>query len=101
MSRAMSIDEDREVEPAPGGSLLLGLLALQGWEIHITRHDLGVKVVGRRDADEIIRLGGSVAQVAIDFFEAAHHATRVEAAPLIRTEPVEAAGDRGREAMQA
>jgi len=101
MSRAMSVDEDREVEPAPGGSLLLGLLALQGWEIHITHHDLGVKVVGRRDADEIIRLGGYVAQVAIDFFEAAYHASRVEVAPLTRTEPVEAAGDRGTEVMQA
>jgi hypothetical protein len=57
--------------------LLLGLLALQGWEIDVTLHDLGVKVVGRRGADEIIRLGRSVAQVAVDFFEAAHYATRV------------------------
>jgi hypothetical protein len=77
MSRATSVPEDRAVEHAADGSLLLSLLALQGWEIDITLHDLGVRVVGRRDADEIIRLGRSVAQVAVDFFEAAHHAMRV------------------------
>jgi hypothetical protein len=40
-------------------------------------HDLGAKVVGRRDGDEIVRLGRSVAQVAVDFFEGAHQAMRV------------------------
>jgi hypothetical protein len=77
MSRATSVAEDRRVEPAADGSLLLNLLALQGWEIHVTMHDLGAKVVGRRDGDEIVRLGRSVAQVAVDFFEAAHQAMRV------------------------
>jgi hypothetical protein len=77
MSRATSVAEDREVEPAADGSLLLSLLALQGWEIRVAMHDVGVKVIGRRDADEIIRLGRSVAQVALDFFEAAHQAMRV------------------------
>jgi hypothetical protein len=77
MSRATSVAEERRVEPAADGSLLLSLLALQGWEIHVTKHDLGVKVVGRSGADEIVRLGRSVGQVAVDFFEAAHQATRV------------------------
>jgi hypothetical protein len=80
LSRATSLDEDRAVEAAADGSLLLDLLALQRWEIHVTVHDLGVKVVGRRGADEVVRHGGSVAQVAVDFFKAAHHATRVRAA---------------------
>lgn len=82
MNRATSLDEYRAVEAAADGSLLLGLLTLQGWEIHVTVHDLGVKVVGQRDADEIIGHGGSVAQVAVDFFKAAHHTARVRAAPV-------------------
>jgi hypothetical protein len=77
MSFARSVGEDREVEPVADGSLLLCLLALQGWEIHVTPHDLGVEVAGRRGTDEIIRLGRSVAQVAVDFFKAAHYATSV------------------------
>jgi hypothetical protein len=77
----MNIREEREAEPAADGFLLLGLLSLQGWEIDITLHDLGVTLVGRRGTDEISRLGGSVAQVAVDFFKAAHHATRVGELP--------------------
>ncbi|MDX6424800.1 MAG: hypothetical protein QOD52_205 [Gaiellaceae bacterium] len=77
MNRAMNVREEREVEPAADGFLLLGLLSLQGWEIDITLHDLGVTLVGRRGADEISRIGGSVAQVAVDFFKAAHYVTRV------------------------
>jgi hypothetical protein len=80
MSRATSVDEDGEAEPAADGSLLLGLLALQGWEIQVTPHDLGVEVVGRRDALEISWLGRSLAQVAVDFFEAVHEATRLRVA---------------------
>jgi hypothetical protein len=87
MSLAANLEEDRQFEPAADGSLLLGLLALQGWEIHVTRHDLGVEVVGRRDANEIVRLGGSVAQVAVDFFEAAHHATRTRVARVTEEMP--------------
>jgi hypothetical protein len=56
-------------------------LSLQGWEIDITLHDLGVTLVGRRGTEEISRLGGSVAQVAVDFFKAAHQATRVREVP--------------------
>jgi hypothetical protein len=97
MNRATSVDEDR-VEPSPDGFLLLALLARQGWEIHVTVHDLGVTVVGRRDAHEISRLGGSVAEVAVDFFEAAHNATRVRAAAT-RAERLEAAGRRSTEEL--
>jgi hypothetical protein len=71
-----TIVEHQDVEPAEDGFLLLGLLSLQGWEIQISLHDLGVTVVGRRGADEVVRPGGSVAQVAVDFFEAAHRAMR-------------------------
>jgi hypothetical protein len=69
--------EHRDVEPAADGFLLLGLLSLQGWEIDITLHDLGVTLVGRRGAAEVSRLGRSVAQIAVDFFEAAHDTMRV------------------------
>ncbi|HEX4680259.1 MAG TPA: hypothetical protein VH210_13760 [Gaiellaceae bacterium] len=82
MNRATSLDDYRAVEAAADGSLLLDLLTLQGWEIHVTVHDLGVKVVGQRDADEIIRHGGSVAQIAVDFFKAAHHAAHARVAPV-------------------
>ncbi|MDX6453340.1 MAG: hypothetical protein QOH16_3389 [Gaiellaceae bacterium] len=68
--------EHTDVEPAADGFLLLGLLSLQGWEIDITLHDLGVTLVGRRGADEIVRRGRSVAQIAVDFFDAAHQAMR-------------------------
>jgi hypothetical protein len=81
MNPALSVNEYRDAEPAPDGFLLLSLLALQGWAIQITLHDLGVEVIGRRDADEIVKLGGSVAQVAVDFFESAHHASRLRVAP--------------------
>ena len=81
MNRATSLEEYRAVEAAGDGSLLLDLLTLQGWEIHIIVHDLGVKVVGQRDADEVIGHGGSVAQVAVDFFKAAHHTALVRSVP--------------------
>jgi hypothetical protein len=68
--------EHREIEPAADGFLLLGLLSLQGWEIDITLHDLGVTLVGRRGADEVVQLGRSVAQIAVEFFEAAHRTMR-------------------------
>jgi hypothetical protein len=75
MNRALNVREESEVEPAADGFLLLGLLSLQGWEIDITLHDLGVTLAGRKGTDEISRIGGSVAQVAVDFFKAAHSAT--------------------------
>jgi hypothetical protein len=93
MSSATSIDDDRELEPAGDGSLLLGLLALQGWEIRVTPHDLGVEVVGRRDGVEISWLGRSLARVAVDFFEAVHEATRLRVATT-RADPLEADGRR-------
>ena len=77
MNSAVNVHEESDVEPGADGFLLLGLLAAQGWEIQITLHDLGVEVRGRRGGDEIVRLGGSVAQIAVGFFEAAHHAMRV------------------------
>jgi hypothetical protein len=79
-----SIDEDRGVEPALSGGLLLDLLGLAGWEIRVTLHDLGVKAFGRRGADEIVRFGRSVADVAIEFFKAAHE-----------TEPLRRDGEQG------
>jgi len=100
MSSATSIDDGREVEPAADGSLLLGLLALQGWEIRVMPHDLGVEVVGRRDAVEISWLGRSLAQVAVGFFEAVHDATRLRVATT-RAEPFEAGGRRVTEGTQS
>jgi hypothetical protein len=100
MSRATSVNENREAEPAGDGSLLLGLLALQGWEIHVTPHDLGVEVVGRRDAVEISWLGRSLAQVAVDFFEAVHQATRLRIATT-PADMLEADGRRDREGTQS
>jgi hypothetical protein len=100
MSHATSVDENREAEPAVDGSLLLGLLALQGWEIHVTPHDLGVEVVGRRDSLEISWLGRSLAQVAVDFFEAVHEATRLRVATT-RADPLEPDGRRVIEGTQS
>jgi hypothetical protein len=100
MSRATSVEENREVEPAADGSLLLGLLALQGWQIHVTPHDLGVEVVGRRDGVEISWLGRSLAQVAVDFFEAVHEATRLRVATT-RADPLEADGRRDTKGTQS
>ena len=64
-------DEEGVVGLPTDGALLLDLLALGGWEIQVTLHDLGVKLRGRRGAEEIVRFGGSVSEVSFDFFKAA------------------------------
>jgi hypothetical protein len=46
-------------------------LRLAGWEVEVTLHDLGVKVVGWRDDERVVRYAGSVAAAAIVFLEAA------------------------------
>jgi hypothetical protein len=72
MSSLPTVDDDGGGEPALDGSLLLDLVTLAGWDVHVTLHDLGVKVSGRRGPEEIVLFGRSVAEVAIDFFKAAH-----------------------------
>jgi hypothetical protein len=83
MTSLPSAHEDHVVEPALAGGLLLDLLGLAGWEIHVSLHDLGVKVFGRRGADEIVRFGRSVADVAIEFFKAAHETEPPDVTPAV------------------
>ena len=71
MSSRPSSDEESGVTRATD-SLLLKLLALDGWKIEVTTHDLGVKVLGRRGAEEIVRFGRSASEVSFEFFKAAH-----------------------------
>jgi hypothetical protein len=89
MTSLASGDEDGGVEPALDGGLLLALLGLVGWEIHVTLHDLGVKVLGRRGADEIVLFGRSVAEVAVEFFKAAHETTPPHVTPAVHEVLVE------------
>jgi hypothetical protein len=77
---SLPITVEADVWRHSDGALLLDLLALAGWEIHVTLHDLGVKVLGRKGANEVVRFGGSLAEVTIDFFKAAHAGASVRPA---------------------
>jgi hypothetical protein len=47
------------------------VLRLAGWEVEVSLNDLGVRVVGWRGDERVVRYAGSVAAAAIVFLEAA------------------------------